>query len=97
MALDCFERFDWSPLCGPQALRRGDTLKRQPQRFSVVLPRGHTLLNLTESSLSMVLPNRSTSFRAYGFVEDKTETETVFSKRENPASENFSANTAGWT
>lgn len=89
-ALDCFERFDWSPLCGPQALRRGDTLKRQPpQGFSVVLPRGHTPLNLTESSLSMVLPNRSTSFRAYGFVEDKAETETVFSERERTGIQKF--------
>lgn len=89
-ALDCFERFDWSPLCGPQALRRGDTLKRQPpQGFSVVLSRGHTPLNLTESSLSMVLPNRSTSFRAYGFVEDKAETETVFSESERTGIQKF--------
>lgn len=82
-ALNCFERFDWSPLGGPGELQRGDTLKRQPsQGFSIVLPRGHTPLGLSESSLSMVLPNRSTSFRAYGFMEDQVETEAIFSNGE---------------
>lgn len=89
-ALDCFERFDWSALGGPQNLQRGDTLKRQPsQGFSVVLPRGHTPLGLNESSLSMVLPNRSTSFRAYGFVEDKPETEIAFFEGERNIIQKF--------
>lgn len=89
-ALGCFEQFDWSPLGGPQGLKRGDTLKRHPPRgFSIVLPRGHTPLGFTESSLSMVLPNRSTSFRAYGFVEDKAETETVFSIGERTIIQKF--------
>lgn len=89
-ALGCFERFDWSALGGPQNLLRGGSLKRQPsQGFSVVLPRGHTPLGLTESSLSMVLPNRSTSFRAYGFVKDKLETELVFSDGERNIIQKF--------
>lgn len=89
-ALDCFERFDWSALDGPRELRRGNTLKRQPpQGFSVVLPRGHIRLGFTESSLSMVLPNRSTSFRAYGFVEDRVETEAIFSGREKTLVQKF--------
>jgi len=89
-ALNCFEQFDWSVLGGPQNLQRGETLRRQPpQGFSVVLPRGHTPLGLTESSLSMVLPNRSTSFRAYGLVEDKPETENIFSKGERNIIQKF--------
>lgn len=89
-ALDCFARFDWSDLGGPRNLQRGNTLKRQPpQGFSVVLPRGHTPLGLTESSLSMVLPNRSTCFRAYGFVEDKSETEIIFSQGERNEIQKF--------
>lgn len=89
-ALACFEHFDWSLLGGPPELRHGSTLKRQPsQGFSVVLSRGHTPLGFSENSLSMVLPNRSTSFRAYGFVEEQAETEAVFSNGERNIIQKF--------
>ena len=89
-ALACFEGFDWSVLGGPGELRRGSTLRRQPpQGFSVVPPKGHAPPGLRVNSLSVVLPNRSTSFRAYGFVEEQAETEAVFSDGERNIIQKF--------
>lgn len=89
-AVTCFEQFDWTSLGAPAGLKRGKSLKRQPsQGYSVVLPQAHIPLGLESPGLSMVLPNRSTSFRAYAFLEDERETEVFFSDGERNAIQKF--------
>lgn len=89
-AVTCFEQFDWTSLGAPAGLKKGKSLKRQPSRgYSVVLPQAHIPLGLESPGLSMVLPNRSTSFRTYAFLEDERETEVVFSDGESNAIQKF--------
>lgn len=89
-AIECFERFDWSSLGGPSKLQTGQTLKRHPsQGFSISLSQCHTPLGFKQQNISMVLPNRSTSFRGYGFLEDKEETALMFSDSEKNTIQKF--------
>lgn len=83
-AVSCFEQADWSSLSdGPVSLKMSTGIKREPTSgFSVVLSRCHIPFSIDVPSLSMVLPNRSTSFRAYAFVDDTGETRASFTKRE---------------
>lgn len=89
-AIECFDQFDWSSLGGPSGLQRGQTLKRQPaQGVSISLSQCHTPLGTKQQNLSMVLPDRPTSFRSYGFIEDEMETELMFSASERNAIQKF--------
>lgn len=89
-AVECFDQQDWSSLGGPCGLQRGQSLKRQPsQGFSISPPKGHIPIGFKQQSLSMVLPNRSTSFRSYSFIEDKMETELLFSESERNTIQKF--------
>ena len=82
-AISCFEKHDWSSIHDGPDLDICSSFKREPTNgAAVVLPKGHIPLGRLENNLSMLLPNRPTSFRAYSFLDKKGETEKSYSASE---------------
>lgn len=82
-AVKCFEQHDWSSLPDGPLTETCSSFKREPDDgVAVVLPRGQIPLDWSPNSLSMVLPNRSASFRAYCYIDNSTETKKLYSDSE---------------
>lgn len=87
-AVKCFKEADWASMRdGPGKMETGSVMKREPSDgFSIVLPRGHVALVHETPNLSMALPNRSTSFRAYAYLENDDALRTNFGASKRAAS-----------
>lgn len=80
-AIACFENRDWSSLSdGPTTVTCSSFGREPAEGMALVLPQGQTPLDWQANSLSMVLPNRSTSFRAYCYIDRLSETEKLYSE-----------------
>lgn len=79
-AVKCFEQHDWSSLPDGPIIGTCSSFKREPSdEVAVVLPQGQIPLDWQPNSLSMVLPNRSASFRAYCYIDNLAETKKLYS------------------